>query len=158
MSSRNAHPRAQFGLREFLLYLFVMITTQLFGCGSNGEPSASGQLLLQYLEASDTVVSLRLTNGSNRTISIRGSWTMSIAIRTLQADSQVECESTPTGKTEVELPGFFHGKSRIFAISQGEAVTLDVPTELPGRYRGGVCKLSLTLQDGSTVGPVQFSP
>jgi hypothetical protein len=131
---------------------------QLLGCSARTDSNASGKIQLEYLKASESAVSLKLTNGTNRTIAIRGGWTISLAIRTLQADSQVECEMTPTGKTEAELPGFSHGKSGPIDVSPGKVVSLVVPTELPNRYRGGVCKLNLILQDGTTVGPIKFSP
>jgi hypothetical protein len=141
-----------------LLILLVVPTMYLLGCSAKTESRATGQIRLEYLKASKSTVSLRLTNATDRPIAVRGSWTISFAIRVSQADSQVECESSPTGKSEVELPGFSHGKSRSFDILQGEAVTLVVSTELPSRYEGGVCKLSLILQDGTSVGPIQFSP
>ena len=149
---------AKWTTRLLLLVLLVTSTLQLLGCSASTESNASGQIQLEYLKASESAVSLKLTNGTNRTIAIRGSWTISLAVRTLQADSQVECELTPTGKTEAELPGFSHGKSGSIDVSPGKAVNLVVPTGLPNRYRGGTCKLNLILQDGASVGPIKFSP
>ena len=148
----------QWWLRVLLLSLLVTCTIQLLGCGANRDSAVSGQLQLEYLKASDKTVSLKLTNGTNRTIAVRGSWTLSFAIRTWPGDSQVECESKETGKSDAEPLMFAHGKSRYFDVSQGESVTLVVPSELPNRYRGGNCKLRLILRDGTFVGPIQFSP
>jgi len=144
--------------RACLLVLLVTTTTQLLGCGADRESSASGQIQLKYLRTSDSGVLLRLTNDTNHVVALRASWTVSFPILILQADGQVECESVPTEKIEVQFPGFSHGRLRYVDVSQGETVTLVVPTELPSRYRGGYCKLKVMLQDGTSVGPIQFSP
>jgi hypothetical protein len=145
-------------IRLHLHGLFLTCALQLLGCGSSSVPVATGKLQIEYLKASSKAVSFRLTNGTGRTVALRGSWTITFGIRIWPGDSHIECESDATGKSESEPLMFAHGRSGQIDVSPGESVTLVVPSELPGRYSDGNCRLRLILRDGTFVGPILFSP
>jgi hypothetical protein len=135
----------------------VMIAPALLGCQPNETPSA-GRISLTFHRSSGSDATFLLANGLDQAIYIRGNRTLSLAIRTWPGDTGIECETVPNSKSEEEPLGFAHGKATYFEVSPGERIKLVVRTTLPQRYKGGLCRISVVLRDGSLVGPLEFHP
>lgn len=135
--------------------IVVMTSATLLGCQPTEAPAA-GRISLKLHRMSDSDVTFLLANGLDSAIYVRGNRTLSLAIRTWPRDTGIECEAG--SKSEEESLGFAHGKATDFEVSPGEQVRVVVPTTLPQRYKGGVCRISLSLRDGPLVGPIEFHP
>jgi hypothetical protein len=135
----------------------VMLAPALLGCEPNEAPSA-GQISLTFDRLSGSDATFLLANGLDQAIYIRGNLMPSLAIRTWPRDTGIGCETIPNLRSEEEPLGFAHGKATYFEVLPGERIKLVVPTTLPQRYKGGLCRISLVLRDGSLVGPVEFHP
>lgn len=135
----------------------VAIAT-LVACKPTDSHLLSGDISLEYLRSSKSDVTFRLINGTGRTIYLRGSHLLSLAIEPWAGDTGLECEAVPYAGSEEEPIGFGEGTPAIFKISPGETIRLVVPTGLPQRFKGGRCRLKVRLQDGTIVGPSEFQP
>jgi hypothetical protein len=133
----------------------VMTAAAVLGCQPSEAPAA-GRISLTFHGMSDSDVAFFLANGLDSAVYVRGNRTLSLAVRTWPRDTGIECETG--SKSEEEPLGFAHGKATYIEVSPGEQIRVVVPTTLPQRYKGGVCRISLSLRDGSLVGPIEFRP
>jgi hypothetical protein len=134
----------------------ITIVAGLTACERQESDPLSGEISLQYTDSSKSNVSFSLRNGTSRAIHIRGGRTLSLAIEAW--DAGFECERIPHTVPEEEPIGLSEGRPTIFKVSPGERARLVVATTLPQRYKGGLCRLKLMLQDGTVVGPFEFRP
>lgn len=145
-------------VRRLTSGLCAVIGIALVACKPAPPVVLSGQPSLEYLGMSRSDISLILTNGSNKTISVRGGRTMFSGIRILTGDSSIECDAVPSKGSEEDPIGLGTGNPIVFNISSGEQTRLTIPTTLPQRYKGGRCRLRLVIKDGTVVGPIEFHP
>lgn len=138
--------------------LGAIIGIAIVACKPVPPPALSGQINLEYLGMSTSDISFRLSNGSNKTISVRGGRTVFSGIRIWAGDSSIECEAVPSKGSEEDPIGLGTGNPIVFSISSGEQARLTIPTTLPQRYKGGRCRLRLVLKGGTLVGPSEFQP
>jgi hypothetical protein len=136
----------------------VVISILLAACNSSEAPAARESIVLEYVRTSESHVIFRLVNASDRTLYIRGNRTITRAIRTWPGDTGITCRSIPAGRMGEDPSGFGDGNRGRIEVSSGERVRLKIYTTLPQQYRGGRCQLTLRLEDGTAVGPVEFPP
>ena len=136
----------------------ITIGIALAACTPGNAPPLTGEIKLEYVRASKSDVIFMLSNESGRTLSIRGGHTLFLGIQPWTSDTGIECEAIPSKGSEEDPIGLGDGNPVIFKISPGERARLTIPTTLPQRYKGGRCRLSLMLQDGTIVGPSEFQP
>lgn len=136
----------------------MAICITLLACGRHEVPPASGRITMEYVETSGSDVIVRLVNGSNNAVYVRAEDALSWVFVTWPSATSIRCESIPPGlMVENPLP-LADGASRRVQVSPGEQVRLKVTTGTPQHYKGGRCHLTLRLDDGAVVGPIEFKP
>ena len=118
----------------------------------------AGRIVLEYVSTSDSAISARLVNASNRVIRVRVSHTISWAIGTWPGDAGFECESIRLGPMDEDPMGISEGNPGSVEVLPGGQVRLKIYTSFPQKYQGRRCQLKLRLDDGTIVGPIDFQP
>jgi hypothetical protein len=136
----------------------VAMGVVLVACRPNDGAPASGRIVLEHIATSESDVMFSLINETSRAIYLRGSRTVTWAVRTWPGDTGITCESNPPGRMGEDPIGFAHGTPGQIEVSPGDRVRLKIGSTLPQEYKGGRCRLTLRLQDGTAVGPAEFQP
>lgn len=136
----------------------MAICLVLVACGAREAPPASGRIIMEYVDISESDVIVRLVNGSSSAIYVRAEYALSLDVVTWPSATSISCESIPPGlMIENPLP-LADGASRRIQVSPGDHVRLKIITGIPQQYKGGRCHLTLRLDDGTAVGPIDFRP
>jgi hypothetical protein len=132
----------------------------LAGCTGGESSPVPGKVSLELSDISDTEVTVKLSNGLDRPVRIRGDRTLSLAVRVRSSDVSIGCGGGA-------YSGVFQSggivvsaieESRSIEVSPAEQKRLVIPSTLPRKYKGGRCTLEVKLEDGTVVGPVEFRP
>lgn len=139
------------------LALLISVST-LLGCAKHESELTPGQVTLTYLGISDSDVQFVLANGLDRTISLRGSRTPTLAIRSSFGEAGLWCENASESKREEAPMGFADGGLKYIDIPPAQTARIVIYSPLAKKFAGGTCRLNLMLKDGTVVGPVEFHP
>jgi hypothetical protein len=115
----------------------------------NGQPS------VVYVSSSDSVALFDLENRTTQTLKIVGTRDWRTGVEVGLAEYGIECRKD--GKSD-ESPAGFSDPPRYFELRPGESVRVTVRTDLPHRYRGGLCQLALLEQSFARIESREFMP
>ena len=100
----------------------------------------SGLPSIVYVSSSDSAALFELENRSTQTLKMLGARNSRTSVEVGLAEYGMDCRKDD--KSE-ERPIGFSDPPSYFEVQPGESVRVKVHTDLPHRYRGGLCQLSL---------------
>jgi hypothetical protein len=138
------------------MYLILAIGVAVFGCSSAKIPPAEHPFL-KYSGVSKSYVMFSFENGSSQAVSFLGTSTQFGDPTPLYSGV---CTS-PSGNTATAIVGPALGApstTTTITVPSGERARLAVPSDAFDEHKGGHCRITLTLRDGSMVESAEFPP
>jgi hypothetical protein len=114
----------------------------------------TGYIVFKYDGLSPSGVFVEMENRSTQAIYLKGNGNKIWA-----SEARAGCHSAGSS-SEGSDPVYFAdgGTPSIIKVSPGDRVRLDIPTGLPSKYKGGFCRLRLSLLGGAFVESNLFTP
>lgn len=134
-------------MRYMLLGLLSLVLV-LTGCRREEPAVVSNDVLLEYEGMSESDVTFTLVNGLDHPITVRGTRTLFMNLRTWPGTTNIQCSSAIDGTSESEPLSIHDGDSGFFKVEPGDRTTLIVETKLAQRFKGDVCTIRLIMWDG----------
>lgn len=138
--------------------VFIAIAPILGACNPTAEHPSTGAVTLEFISSSRSDIRFQLINNTTQVISFRGTQTRSLSASPW--DTVMQCKAD---QSDVWIEGPYSlvdGGPQEVSISPGDQVELVVTSqfqrEFVERNRGGRCRMTLRLQDGSFVESSEF--
>lgn len=144
--------------RRLLVWASVSFCFALIACSEAEDPPSLGRIVMEYHGASESDITVEVINGSDRTVYIRVQDASLRGVVAWPSVTDIRCESIEP-RTMIEHPfTIADGAYRRTPVVRGERVLLKIRTKIPQQYKDSRCRLTLRLEDGAIVEPLEFRP